>query len=79
MKPSTSVLKTQIGPICVTMYEIWYGGGYDIVARNGQVLKHTHANYYPSAQARYNDMVALYTAEYASAQDTMYRYICGVV
>ena len=54
-----------IGPITISMYERWqqFGGGYDIVARNGSEIERIHARSQRMADETFAMLIGKYSAD----------------
>ena len=54
-----------IGPITISMYERWqqFGGGYDIVARNGSEIERIHTRSQRQADETFAMLLGKYGAE----------------
>lgn len=54
-----------VGPITISMYERWqnFGGGYDIVARNGSEIERIHTRSQRQADETFAMLVGKYGAE----------------
>lgn len=62
--------------ISISMYRIWqtFGGGYDIVARNGTELERIHTRSLRQADETFAMLVGKYSDQCQQANDTMYAY-----
>ena len=77
MAPCELEQREQVGSdISISMYRIWqtFGGGYDIVARNGTELERIHARSQRQADEAFAMLVGKYGDERQQANETMYAY-----
>ena len=77
MAPCELEQREQVGSdISISMYRIWqtFGGGYDIVARNGTELERIHARSQRSADETFAMLVGKYGEQRQQANETMYAY-----
>lgn len=77
MAPSELERRETVGSgISVSMYRIWatFGGGYDIVARNGTELERIHTRSLPMADETFAMLVGKYSDQRQQANETMYAF-----
>ena len=65
-----------IGPITISMYERWqqFGGGYDIVARNGSEIERIHTSSQRLADETFAMLLGKYGEQRQQASETMYAF-----
>lgn len=77
MAPCELEQREQVGSdISISMYRIWqtFGGGYDIVARNGTELERIHTRSLRQADETFAMLIGKYSGMDAEARETMYAY-----
>ena len=73
MAPCDLERRETVGDISISQYRIWqqFGGGYDIVARNGDDLERVHTRSLPVADETFAMLVGKYSGMAADAGETM--------
>ena len=62
--------------ITISQYKVWqqFGGGYNIVARNGTELERIHTRSLRQADETFAMLIGKYSGMDAEARETMYAY-----
>lgn len=77
MAPCTLERTETVGnDISISQYITWqqFGGGFEIVARNGTELERIHARSLPMASETFAMLVGKYSDQRTAASETMYAY-----
>ena len=77
MAPCTLERTETVGnDISISQYSTWqqFGGGFEIVARNGTELERVHARSQRSADETFAMLVGKYGEQRQQAHETMYAY-----
>ena len=76
MAPCDLERRETVGDISISQYRIWkqFGGGYDIVARNGADLERVHTRSLPMADETFAMLVGKYRGQDSAVSETMYAF-----
>jgi len=76
MAPCDLERRETVGDISISQYRTWkqFGGGYDIVARNGADLERVHTRSLPIADETFDMLVGKYRGQASAASETMYAF-----
>jgi hypothetical protein len=76
MAPCDLERRETVGDISISQYRTWkqFGGGFEIVARNGTELERIHTRSLPMADETFAMMVGKYRGMDSEANETMYAF-----
>lgn len=76
MAPCTLERTETAGGITISQYKVWqqFGGGYNIVVRNGSEIERIHTRSQRQADETFAMLVGKYSGMDAEARETMYAY-----
>lgn len=76
MAPCTLERTETAGGITISQYKVWqqFGGGYNIVARNGSETERIHTRSQRQADETFAMLVGKYSDQRQQANETMYAF-----